>query len=134
MSELSIGPHGFVPEDPQTVRLKFVGVIEGEHARRAIAESEKATGGKPFVILCETHGMKNVTPDARKVFADGFGKAPLAAVAMIGSNIRTRAIATFVITAINVFRTTKLNVAFFDDEPAARKWVADELKGWSGTP
>jgi hypothetical protein len=125
--DLEIGPHRFGFSPPSTVRLLFAGDIEEEHARRVIDAIRRTTSERPFAILLETPGLKSVTPSARKAFADGFKAMPLVGAAFVGASIRTRAIATFVITAINVFRDTKMTVVFSETEDDARAWIAAQL-------
>ncbi len=129
--EVAIGPHRAAFHAPSTMHLTFTGDIEAEHAARVIEECGTQTEGKPFIILLHTPGMKGVSPQARKVFADGFKEMPLVAAGFIGASIRTRAIATFVVAAINVLRDKKMAVSFFDDDNAARSWAAEQLASWS---
>jgi hypothetical protein len=130
--ELDIGLHrfGFVP--PHTVNLFFTGDIAADEAARVIASCGERSGGRPFTILLETPGLKNVTPGARKVFADGFKRQPLVAAGFLNATLRVRATATFVVTAINAFRAQKMSVSFFSDVDAARAWTEERLRNWAG--
>ncbi len=128
---LEIGPHRFDFQPPALVYLSFVDNIDDAHAATVIEACGRSTAKKPFAIVCHTPGMKNVTPRARKVFADGFKKMPLVAAAFVDASIRTRAIVTFVVTAINVFRSKKMAFAFFDREEEAKTWAITELATWT---
>lgn len=130
-SDLPIGPHHFRFEPPDVVVLSFSDEIDEGHASQVIAACATSSARQPFAIVCHTPGMKNVSPKARKVFADGFKEMPVVAAGFVDASIRTRAIVTFVVTAINVFRTRKMGFGFFDTETEARAWAAEQIKGWS---
>lgn len=130
MSDLAIGPHA-ARYDDAVVYLRFTNNIEAEHAADVIGFCSSSAQQSPFAIICATPEMKNVTPKARKVFADGFKELPVVAAAFVDASIRTRAIVTFVVTAINVFRSKKMLFAFFDAEGDAREWARMQLSSWS---
>ena len=129
-SEHAIGPHA-ASFDEALVHLRFTNNIEEEHAAEVIEFCSVSSQKAPFAIICTTPDMKNVTPKARKVFADGFKELPVVAAAFVDASIRTRAIVTFVVTAINVFRSKKMLFAFFDAEGEARDWARVQLSSWT---
>jgi len=128
--QIAIGPHAATFDPPSTVLLTFTGDIEDIHAAKVIEACAHYSAGKPFTILLHTPGMKSVTPKARKVFADGFKDMPLVAAGFTSASIRTRAIATFVVAAINILRTEKMAVGFFEGDDPARVWAAERLADW----
>lgn len=130
-TDLAIGPHRFRFDPPDIVVLSFSDEIDDVHAAEVIDGCAKSSSKQPFAIVCYTPALKNVSPKARKVFADGFKELPVVAAAFVDASIRTRAIVTFVVTAINVFRFRKMGFGFFDTEKEARAWAADQIKAWS---
>jgi hypothetical protein len=130
-ADVSIGPHMFRFEPPNLVFLSFSDEIDERHAAQVIDACAGSSEQRPFAIVCRTPGMKNVSPKARKVFADGFKGMPVVAAGFVDASIRTRAIVTFVVTAINVFRERKMGFGFFDSEEDARRWAGEQLRGWS---
>ncbi|MBX7196660.1 MAG: hypothetical protein U0234_28790 [Sandaracinus sp.] len=117
-----IGEHTFRLHPPSVVVLRYVGTLEEEHAQR-ITDLCRETSRRPFAIVCDTAQLAGVSPPARRKFAEGFKGVPLVAAAFVRASMRTRALATFVVTAINMMRDTKIATGFFEDEGAAETWA-----------
>lgn len=122
-----IGEHTFRLHPPSVVVLRYVGTLEEDHAQR-ITDLCRETSRRPFAIVCDTAQLAGVSPPARRKFAEGFKGVPLVAAAFVRASMRTRALATFVVTAINMMRDTKISMGFFDDEQAAETWAVGVVR------
>lgn len=124
---VSIGSHTFRLHPPSVVVIRYVGTLEEDHAQR-ITDLCRETAKRPFAIVCDTKELAGVSPQARRRFAEGFKGVPLVAAAFVRASLRTRALGTFVVTAINMMRDTKISTGFFDDEPAAEAWALNVVR------
>lgn len=128
MVSVTDGLIGVSLEAPRVVRVCFTGMVDAPDATRMAEQSVHAVNHQPYVILCETPNLKGLTPAARKQFATEFGRLPLVAVAMLRPALPTRALATFIVAAINIIRPKqRMEIAFFDDDGAATTWATARL-------
>lgn len=125
-TSVDFGGHSMSIELPALVHVRFAGEIQEDETRTFLERCREGIGDSPFAILCETHELRTVTPASRKVFAEGFKQMPLRGVAFVGASLRTRAIVTFVVGAINVVRPAeaKLQTSFFEDRDEAKSWLS----------
>lgn len=117
---------GFVTshvEGATVIRLTFTGLVDGPDAGTSARACRDAFGDKAFAMMVETPQLKGLTPLARKEFADMFHRLNVVACALLRASLPTRAISTFIVAAINIFRRSRrLELAFYDDDAEARAW------------
>lgn len=117
---------GFVTahkEGDTVIRLTFTGLVDGPDADRSARACRDAFGDRPFAMMVETPQLKGLTPLARKEFADMFHRLNVVACALMRASLPTRAISTFIVAAINIFRRQRrLELAFYEDDDEARAW------------
>jgi hypothetical protein len=115
-------------EAPRIVRVRFTGMVDAPDATHMAEQTIRAVGHQPYAILCETPDLKGLTPAARKQFATEFGRLPLVCVAMLRPSLPTRALATFIVAAINILRPKqRMELAFFEDDVGAVTWATAQL-------
>ncbi len=79
-------------------------------------------------MLVDMAGLRTDTPAGRKLTSEALTRMPLHGLAISHAHLEARVMAKMVITGSELFKTEdsgKFPVKFFDDEPAARAWIAE---------
>lgn len=110
-------------EGPHVIRLHFTGLVDGPDGYTSAKACRDAFGESAFAMMVETPQLKGLTPLARKTFADLYSNLPVVACALLRASLPTRAVSTFIVAAINIFRRDRrMELACFDDDDEARAW------------
>ena len=118
-------PHSVDEISPACLQVTLRGRVEVKHVRalQDIATAACADG-TAITIIADLRTMGKVPSASRRAFRDGLGKRRVRAIAVVGLSAPVRTLATLVFKAVNAIRPRPVQVAFFADLEASRRWLA----------
>lgn len=125
------GPHLLRIERPDVLFMQLHGQVELEHFllfHRVMAEIRPPTR---IYLLRDARNGGFVTPEARAFISRHEVIDRIEAVVSFGATFQARTVATMMNRAMKSFHTREPDIAFFDDEGSARKWIDNHRKQFS---
>ncbi|MBK9262744.1 MAG: hypothetical protein IPM54_23440 [Polyangiaceae bacterium] len=110
-------------EPPNLFVLKWKGAVTEVHAERVFAHID-ALEIPRYLLITDVSQSDIPNSQARAKFATTSFRAD--AVAALVPGMHKRVVMQMIMRALNVLTKQRLNIAFFDDEAACRKWLAAE--------
>jgi hypothetical protein len=126
-NNLVFGKHMTYFEEPDIIYMRFKGsASDAEGLELLRRQKQYAVGRKLLFFLIDASDLGGITPAARKAVAETLRDIPLHGMAIYSAPLKARVLMKILITAVNLFRkdATTNPVEFFDNEQAARDWIA----------
>lgn len=122
-----IGPHRVVRSEDLFL-AQFVGELTAEQMPRVSEIGNEYARQKGYtLVLVDASRVSGMTPEARRMSVENRRKNPSpSAVAIFGTSVTTRALATLLFKAIELLGRIDGNVAFFKTEAEARAWLDEQ--------
>lgn len=123
--EWVVDTHRVIFEPPNLFVLKWKGAVTEEHAERVFAHID-AIEIPRYLLITDVSQSDIPDPRARARFARTSFRVD--AMAALVPDMHKRVVMQMITRALNVLTKQRLNIAFFDNEAACRKWLAEENK------
>lgn len=127
ISSLKIGKHDVQLFD-DWYQIAMHGEVTEEDAKKINEIQHKYFINKRFFTICDMREMGNVSPAARKQFANSSNDNTSAAIALWGGSFQTRLLANLILNAINLVKKNTTPSAFFKTEEEAFAWIEQKRK------
>lgn len=126
---MKIGEHELTLEEPDLICLRVVGDFSREETLAMFEIIEPFARGKPYLLwLTDLRRAKTVDSAQRRLFVQRARALPVRGSAFIGAPRHVRYIATVILNAIRLLGGPDTPNAHFQDEPAARAWLAERRR------
>jgi anti-anti-sigma regulatory factor len=113
-------------EEPDTLYLKLLGTVTEEEAeginRTHLAFCE---GRDRVYILIDLSEVEAIPGSVRKIAAEGLKQMPVQAIAVHSAPLTARVFIKLITAGMRLFGKN-MSVEFFNDEPEARAWIAQD--------
>jgi hypothetical protein len=116
-----IGPHHMEFFDDYYLWVPQ-GEITEDHANQYVDYAIKHFNNKTNFSICDCRKLENISPQARKIFADN-RIPPSEGMALWGASFQIRVISNLLINALNLLKKQKTLNAFFKTEEEAITWI-----------
>ncbi|MRG92971.1 STAS/SEC14 domain-containing protein [Polyangium spumosum] len=124
---VAIGPaHRLTFEPPDLVVLSWNGEVEPEHMRAFYDVLADVSGGRQLLVLLDMTRTIEPGSKTRKMAVEDPRTQLMGALALVNASFRMRVIVTMMDKAVSIFRGQTRRTTCFDDERAAREWLATQ--------
>lgn len=126
---MKIGEHEITLEEPDLVCLRVVGDFSREETLAMFEVIEPFARGKPYLLwLTDLRRARAVDSAQRRLFVQRVRALPVRANAFVGAPRHVRYITTVIVNAVRLVGGLDVPTEHFDDEPAARAWLAERRR------
>lgn len=127
MGEHHIGQHVCRFEEPDFLVIELKGpMLPGQASSLARVHDAALIAQGRLFVLCDLRAGCEWSPSARAELKNRPKNLPHHSVAYVGVAPAVRIVLDMVVRGVQLFAKTKLTHRFFDDEHAARVWLASE--------
>lgn len=125
---IALGKHSGSYEPPDLIVVQFGESIAAEDVTEYARRRAELFAGQPHILtLLDMRALTDASPGARKAIA-GLREPRPQATAILGASFRARVFAQLIVKAVHLVTGKLIILGFFDDEQAARGWLA-EMRG-----
>jgi anti-sigma regulatory factor (Ser/Thr protein kinase) len=123
-----IGAHTTWLEEPDLIVLRLAGDVSLDDAEEINRRHFALLEGRPHAyMLVDMVGLGADTPAGRKTTSEALTRMPLRGLAVCKARMEAKVMAKMVIAGVDLFQedgTPRFPVEYFEDEIAARAWLA----------
>lgn len=132
----AIGPHTVSFEPPDLICVTARGTLKVTEVGAFAERSHELSEGLPYVLmLADLSAFTDVSIDARKAASriSSSSRVPFRGMACGGAHFGTRLAVKLLLTTANLVAGRADNpIEFFEDEAAAREWLAGRRRAATG--